>query len=110
MGKTLSEGRKVGSGRPKGVANKPKNKKRPKVVLEVIEMDNNVFYGTQVKPLRKLFGYTMKELADLADMDFTNIGHFENKTAGYKGAETVLPKNLTKYLKALGIKEVILKL
>lgn len=107
----MKKPRKVGSGRKLGTPNKPKIKIRPKLKIKSITLDFNTYIGAQLKQIRKYYNYTLYEFSSISGIEFSLIAHFENRTGPMK-TYTGLGFNGTaiKYIKALGIKEVVFKL
>jgi hypothetical protein len=98
------------SGRPKGVLNQKKSKIRPSVTVKRIVVDSDKRIGEQLKPYRLFYGYTLKEFEELSGLELTLICHFENGTGPMASKGWQWGETSRKYLKALGIKEITIKL
>jgi hypothetical protein len=98
------------SGRPKGVANKKIDKIRPNVIVKRILIDADKRIGEQLKPYREFYGYNLREFEEISGIELTLICHFEKGTGPMKSNGWQWGETTKKYLKALGIKEITIKL
>jgi hypothetical protein len=97
-------------GRRLGDKNKPKIKNRPNVTVKRILIDADKRIGEQLKPYREFYGYNLREFEELSGIELTLICHFEKGTGPMKSNGWQWGETSKKYLKALGIKEVTIKL
>jgi ribosome-binding protein aMBF1 (putative translation factor) len=97
MGKTLTEGRKVGSGRKKV----PSNIQSP--AKKVLTLNTDEHFGEQLRRERERLGLKGIDIAERTNTSSGNVSHFEkgDNTYGNGSIQTVF-----KYAKALGYKEV----
>jgi len=65
--------------------------------------------GPQIKFLRNTLNVPLKMMQDRTGTNFTSISHLENNSGPYKGSTGLHDSHIT-YLKALGVKQVVVKL